>query len=106
MNPVDASNQNTSLGDEQLDDSIDDTLVSVDGIRCRRKTTGLDIALENGIPIPTVISYGFQAVSSLTLWPQAPLALVPQHEVRGDHLLTDISDSLRVRGAVVFEGLL
>ncbi len=29
MNPVDASNQNTSLGDEQLDDSIDDTFVSV-----------------------------------------------------------------------------
>jgi hypothetical protein len=36
----------------------------------------------------------------------ALLALVPQHEERGDHLLTDISDSLRVRGAVVLEGLL
>ena len=34
------------------------------------------------------------------------LALVPQHEERGDHLLTDVSDSLRVRGAVVLEGLL
>ena len=34
------------------------------------------------------------------------LALVPQHEERGDHLLTDISDSLPVRGVVVLEGLL
>jgi FixJ family two-component response regulator len=29
-----------------LDDSIGDTLVSVDGIRCRRKAKSLDIALE------------------------------------------------------------
>jgi ATP/maltotriose-dependent transcriptional regulator MalT len=29
-----------------LDDGIGDTLVSVDGIRCRRKTKSLDIALE------------------------------------------------------------
>ena len=37
LNPVDASNQNRSLGDEQLDDNIVDALVSVDDIRCRRK---------------------------------------------------------------------
>ena len=30
MNPVGANNQNRSLGDEQLDDSIVDTLVSND----------------------------------------------------------------------------
>jgi hypothetical protein len=29
-----------------LDDGIGDTLVSVDGIRCRRKAKSLDIALE------------------------------------------------------------
>jgi hypothetical protein len=46
LNPVDASNQNRSLGDEQLDDSIVDTLVSVDGFRYRRKAKSLDIALE------------------------------------------------------------
>ena len=37
---------------------------------------------------------------------EGDLALVPQHEQRGDHLLTDISDSLRVRGAAAFEGSL
>jgi hypothetical protein len=34
------------------------------------------------------------------------LGSVPQQKERGDHLLTDISDGLRVAGAVVFEGLL
>jgi len=29
-----------------LDDGIGDTLVSVDGIRCRKRAKGLDIALE------------------------------------------------------------
>jgi len=33
-------------------------------------------------------------------------ALAPQHKERGDHLLTNISDSLRVWGAGVLEGLL
>jgi hypothetical protein len=36
---------------------------------------------------------------------QYELALDPQQKERGDHLLTDISDSLRVREAVVLEGL-
>src|SRR5215469_2708389 len=34
------------------------------------------------------------------------LAFVPQHEERGQHLLTDINDSLRVWGVVALEGLL
>ena len=39
-------------------------------------------------------------------WQEYELALDPQYKERGNHLLTDISDSLRVRGAVVLEGLL
>ena len=37
--------------------------------------------------------------------PQCKSAFLPQNEERGDHLLTDINDSLRVRGAVVRKGL-
>jgi hypothetical protein len=40
LNSVDASHQNRSLGDEQLDDSIVDTLVSVD-------TLGEAVPLQN-----------------------------------------------------------
>ena len=49
----------------------------------------------------------FHILNKLALMGLHPdLALVPQHEDRGDHLLTDVSDSLRVRGNVVLEALL
>ena len=48
--------------------------------------------------------WGFLRINQHTA--KQMLALVPQHEERGDHLLTNISDSPRVRGAVVLEGFL
>jgi hypothetical protein len=61
-------------------------------------------------PIPWCWLIGWQGLALETQMKQMPseceLAIIPQHEERGDHLLTDITGSLRVRGTVVLKGLL
>jgi hypothetical protein len=76
-------------------------------------STGIAV-LVVGQQVPALLGIGSQIVAhpapraplSLVRYPGQNLALVPQHEDIGDHLLTDIIDSLRIRGAVVLEGLL
>ena len=59
-----------------------------------------------GVQFVDIVDAGDPAELARYLWATNELALIPQHEERGDHLLTDIGDRLRVRRAVVLEGLL
>ena len=65
-----------------------------------------DLRLATGkrcVTVPDLLLLRFVAESGPS---ECELASVPQYAERGDHLLTDISDTLRVRGAVDLEGLL